>query len=212
MSDAITSSASVSAPGAKQVARRLHLASRVVAGAVLGLAWAAALRVWMVMLAVEMGERPRYTWEGTVGGILLPAAMMGALLGAATYAAQTSSRRHWRWAMLSPLLLVVGPALVTPNFVRILVTTGIGGGAVGVALMGMLGGYALSGLGSRRLRWAAGLPVAVLTLAAAYGFHLADQPSLAGAVAALLFALLMADLAAGIAAPARFAANPHPKH
>jgi hypothetical protein len=45
------------------------------------------------------------------------------------------------------LLFVVMPALAQDGFVTELLTTGIGGGAVGVALIGIIGGYAIAGRG-----------------------------------------------------------------
>ena len=82
---------------------------RVVAGAFLGLAWGAALRAWMTLLALEFGDRPQYTWLGTFGAILLPTALMGAVLGWAAYATETSAEtlagKRWRWAISSPLVI-----------------------------------------------------------------------------------------------------------
>lgn len=109
----------------------------------------------MVVLALEFGERPHFTWQGTFGGMLLPAAIMRSILGVAASAEDASARKSRRWATLSPLLLVLGPAIATDNFSPPLVTTGMGGGAIGVALIGLSGGYALSGMGLRWLRRAA---------------------------------------------------------
>ncbi len=53
----------------------------VLAGAVLGLAWGAALRGWMVTLALEFGDWPRFTGAGTFGSVLAPATVTGGLLG-----------------------------------------------------------------------------------------------------------------------------------
>ncbi len=176
------------------------------AGAVLGLAWGAALRGWMVVLALEFGERPHFTWQGTFGGILLPAAVVGAILGVSASAEGPSARKWSRWAILSPLLLVLGPAIATENFIPTLLTTGMGGGAIGVALIGMSGGYALSGTGARWLRRVAGVFAALLTVASAVGFGFAGDGSATNpdrVFGALLFALLMALLVAGIGASAR---------
>jgi hypothetical protein len=52
----------------------------------------------------------------------------------------------WRWTALGPLLFVVAPALAQENFVTEL-ASGLGTGAIGTALIGMLGGYAISGRG-----------------------------------------------------------------
>jgi hypothetical protein len=184
-----------------------RVAVGAVLGGVLGLAWGSALRSWMVILALDFGEQPRFTWQGTFGGILVPAAIMGAILGALVPTEGPSLMKRRRWALLSPLLLVLGPAIATDNFVSILVTTGMGSGAIGVALIGLSGGYALSGIGPRWLRWVVGFLSAALVLASAYGFGFA-----AGGVtmtpgkifSALLFVLLMVLLIMGIGASTRY--------
>ncbi len=188
---------------------RISILSRVVAGAFLGLAWGAALRAWMALLALEFGDRPVFTWQGTFGAILLPAALMGALLGGGACAAETSDGKGWRWVILSPVLLIIGPAIATDDFITTLLTTGVGGGAIGVALLGLLGGYALSGFGAIWLRWGSGLLALLLTFAAGIGVFYGnpDAYALPGAskpFGALFFILLMALLVAGVSAPSRY--------
>lgn len=180
------------------------MAGRSVVGALLGLTWGAGLRSWMVVLTLEFGERPNFTWQGTFGGILLPAATMGALLGVATCAEGPSARKWWRWVILSPVLLVLGPAIATKDFVPTLLTTGLGGGAIGVALIGLLGGYALSGIGPRWLRWVAGFLTILFLVASAYGFSFAGAGTTvtpSKVFGAVLFVLLMVLLVAGMGAP-----------
>jgi hypothetical protein len=194
---------------ADQSISRKAILGRVAAGAILGLAWGAALRAWMALLALKFGERPQVTWQGTFGAILLPAALMGAILGGAAYAVETSGRKRWRWALLSPLLLILGPAMATDNFISILVTTGMGGGAIGVALVGILGGFALAGFGALWLRWVSGLLALILVLASVGGSIFTTSqattgtPNASDAFVGLLFFLLMALLTAGISAPFR---------
>lgn len=175
---------------------------RAVVGACLGLAWGAALRAWMVILALNFGESPKFTWRGTFGGILLPAALVGSWLGAASHAAETSTSKRWRWVVSSPLLLVLGAALGTKNFLSILITTGMGGGAIGVAMIGMLGGYGLSGIGVSWKRRVSGLLASLLTLAAGIGFFFGK--SARETFGALYFVVLMALLAIGVSAPFRY--------
>ena len=187
---------------------RNAIARRVVVGGFLGLAWGASLRAWMVLLALEFGDRPQFTWAGTFGAILLPTALVGALLGAAAYTAETSDRKQWRWATLSPLLLVVGPVIVTENFFITLITTGLGGGAIGVALIGVFGGYALSEFGARWTRWVSGFITLSLTIASVFPVYFADRVPAATLCAgkvfgALLFVLLMVLLVVGVSAPSR---------
>lgn len=187
---------------------RTVLLRRVLASSFLGVAWGASLRGWMAWLAADLGDLPRFTWSGTFGGILLPAAVVGALLGAASYDAETSVSTRWRWAILSPLMFPVAAAVVTENFVPRLITTGMGGGAIGVALIGVLGGYALSGFGASWLRWISGTLMGLFAVATVYPFFASGSasvasPSASKAYGALLFALLMILLIAGVSAPAR---------
>jgi hypothetical protein len=87
------------------------------------------------------------------------------------------------------------------NFISTLITTGMGGGAIGVAIIGILGGYALSGFGALWKRWVSGLLASLLTLAASIGLFFGVGAS--EAFGALYFILLMALLAIGVSAPFR---------
>lgn len=109
-------------------------------GAVCGLAWAAALRGYMALLA---GAESQFNWPGTFFGILLPGILVGAALGSAS-SLGPDRRAILRWAAASPLLFAVFTLLLPGVFVA-LVTTGIGGGAIAVPLAGILGGYAFAG-------------------------------------------------------------------
>jgi hypothetical protein len=162
----------------------------------------------MALLALQLGDSPKVTWNGTFAGVLLPAMVVGALDGRAVYAAKTSERKRWRWVILAPSLLVLGPAIVQEHFFSTLLKTGMGGGAIGVALIGMLGGYALSGFGPRWARRAAALFALLLMIATIAPVYFAgpssgEPPGADEVFGMLLFGLLMAQLAAGISAPAR---------
>lgn len=187
---------------------RAAASKHVAAGAFLGLTWGSSLRAWMVLLALQLGENPNVTWKGTFAGVLLPAMLVGALDGSAVYAAKTSERKRWRWAILSPSLLVVGAALTQQNFISTLLKTGKGGGAIGVALIGMLGGYACSGFGPKWTRVIAAILVSLVLIASIvplYSFDSSpDRPSMASmALSIVLFDLLMLALIAGTSAPSR---------
>ncbi|POH67894.1 MULTISPECIES: hypothetical protein [Cryobacterium] len=117
--------------------------SLIVIGAICGIAWAAGFRAYMVEL---VGIASTFEWDGTFGAILLPGAIAGALLGWAEALRRSGGVRGWRWLALAPLAFAVAP-LLRPGAVVELVTTGIGGAAVGVALIGIGGGYAISGRG-----------------------------------------------------------------
>jgi hypothetical protein len=135
-------------------------ASLILFGVVAGTAWAAALRAFMVEIA---GRDSRVEWFGTFALILLPGALVGALLGLAEYLRRTGGRRGWRWLAAAPLLFTA--PLFVPGAFLALVTTGIGGGAVAVPLVGMLGGYVTSRRGPLAVRLALGLVVAAFLVA-----------------------------------------------
>jgi hypothetical protein len=188
--------------------RRL-LVRRVLLGAFLGFAWGASLRAWMTVLAIQSGGRPHFTWSGTFGAILLPAALMGAVLGGAAYATEAAGSRQWRWAILSPLLLVVGPLLFQKDFINTLMTTGEGGGAIFVTLIGVLGGYAFSGFGARWMRRGFWLLTLFAIIAAVYfSSQAANPPDVDGIFVMLLFVVLLALLVIGVSVPSRQPAWP----
>jgi len=135
----------------------------VLVGAVVGLAWAASLRVLMAEFA---GPESTFDWFGTFEGVLLPGLVVGALLGWAAHLAGQAPR----WLVAAPLVVV----LFTPSVLLSVFVDGLGGGAIAVPLFGMAGGYALAGRGPRWARWAAGavalLPVpAWLVVASSVG-------------------------------------------
>ena len=137
------------------------------AGATLGLAWGAGLRGWMAVLSRGISS---FSWSGTFMGILLPAMLVGAALAWAEYVRRLDGQ--WRVALDRARAAVVrshagaGPGRLRETLLR----TGLGSGAIAVALIGMLGGYAISGRGPR---WArilsratiAALPVALIVAA-----------------------------------------------
>lgn len=208
MTQSLPVNQSTSDPAASANRGNSKATTHVVVGALLGLTWGSALRAWMALLTLQLGDPPRVTWQGTFAGILLPATLVGALVGRAVYAAKTSERKRWRWVIFSPILLVLGPAIVQSNFISTLLTTGMGGGAIGVALVGMLGGYALSGFGPQWTRGVSalfGLLLLVASIAPVYfaGPSSALPPGADEVFSVLLFVLLMAQLVAGISAPSR---------
>jgi len=139
---------------------RASAPSLIVIGAICGLAWAAGFRAYMVEL---VGVASRFEWGGTFGAILLPGAIIGGLLGWAESLRRTGGARSWRWLALAPLIFGVAP-LLRPGAVVELFTTGIGGAAPAVALLGIAGGYSISGLGPRWGRVALGVLVAVVLI------------------------------------------------
>ncbi|MCP2031184.1 hypothetical protein L1277_001275 [Okibacterium sp. HSC-33S16] len=118
--------------------------SPILIGAVGGLAWAASLRGFMVEIA---GFATSVSWLETFVGILLPGLVAGGLLGWAEV--RRRSNRSSTALILAPLAFPLA-TLSLPGQLWALLTTGIGGGALAVPLVGMAGGYALAG----RRRWA----------------------------------------------------------
>lgn len=111
-------------------------------GAFLGLTWASALRAWMTHLTLEFGSSPVYTWRGTFLSVLLPATIIGAVIGW-DWQRRRDGHHGNRLVMWSPLLLVVGPAVLADNFIGTLMNTAEGGGAIGVVMLGMAGGFSM---------------------------------------------------------------------
>jgi hypothetical protein len=113
-------------------------------GGLCGLAWAAGLRGFMAQIA---GTASSVDWAGSFGWILLPSTLVGALLGCAEHLRTSGGRRGWRWLALAPLLFSA-ILFSRPLDILSIFQDGVGGGAIGVSLYGMLGGYALSGRGA----------------------------------------------------------------
>ena len=169
-------------------------------------------RAWMVLLALEFGDFPRFTWVNTFVVILLSAAMMGGIWGGAQYARQTGGSKRWRWAALAPLMMVIYPLLFMEGFIPTLLSTGEGGGAISVALAGIFGGYALAG-GRRWLRLVTGFLFLATVLGNVFAFHLNSifdglSPTASRTFAALYFTQLMLLLAFGSSIPFKIRGAP----
>lgn len=120
----------------------------VTAGAVAGLAWSCSLRMWMTLLVTDS----KVTWD-TVTFVLVPGTVVGGVVGLAE-AQRARGLSGSRWMKAAPMGLAA-VLLVPSNLVR-LVTTGLGGGALGVSLVGMAGAAALAGRTPARARLALG--------------------------------------------------------
>jgi len=148
----------------------------VLLGGLCGLAWAAGMRGFMAQLVQEDSS---VSWSGTYGYILLPGLLIGLLLGWAEHLRRSGGRRRWRWLALSPLLFAAILFSEGPLGVLGLFEDGLGGGAIGVPLYAMAGGYAISGRGPRWGRLAGGLlaltavPIWALTVESFAGADLA---------------------------------------
>ncbi len=128
-------------------------ASLVLLGGLCGLAWAAGQRGFIAQIVHEDWS---VSWSGTFGYILLPGLLIGLLLGWAEHLCRTGGQRRWRWLALSPLLFVAILFSEGPLGVLEIFEDGLGGGAIGVPLYAMAGGYAISGRGPRWGRLACG--------------------------------------------------------
>jgi hypothetical protein len=150
--------------------------SLVLFGALVGLAWAAGLRGFMAQIVEDASS---VSWSGTFGYVLLPGLLVGLLLGWAKHVRRTGGRRHWRWLALSPLLFAAVLFSEGPLGVLGIFEDGLGGGAIGVPLYAMAGGYAISGRGPRWARLAGGVlaltavPIWALTVESFAGADLA---------------------------------------
>jgi hypothetical protein len=174
-----------------------------VVGAILGLAWSASMRGYMAQLA---GPESQVTWLGTFAGVIVPGAVVGALLGWAHHRRGTGPA----WLAWSPLLLAVAP-LTLPGAITTLITTGMGGGAIGITLLAMLGGWSLSGRGPRWSRITAGIIAYALVPAAYLGPPMRpelDPATPYGAWVATLLSALFVLLSLGCAIPMRRPTDP----
>jgi hypothetical protein len=90
------------------------------------------------------GDKSEFHWYGTFTLILAPGLFVGALIGLAEHRRRTGGSPS-PWLTLSQCLFLA--ALDDPTIFKALITNGIGGGAIGVVLFGLAGGYALSGRG-----------------------------------------------------------------
>lgn len=196
----------------RAAADRRTAAALITIGAVCGIAWAAGFRGYMVALA---GPSSTFGWAGTFGALILPGAIVGGLLGWAEVLRRRGGRRGWRWLALAPLAFAIAPLLL-PGALVGLFTEGLGGGAIAVVLMGMGGGYAISGRGQLWGRLASGVPSGALLVVLALATPGIGGPRLAlteprGAWVALLAASCIVVLALASAIPHRaVAAAPSP--
>jgi hypothetical protein len=180
-------------------------------GGLCGLAWSCAFRSFMSAVA---GAGSDVDWGNTFGLVLLPGVLAGTLLGWGEHLRRTGGRPHWRLLSLSPLLLMA-VLLSNPLDLPSLVDDGIGGVAIGVPLVGILGGYAACGRGSPYRRAVAGLvflselAVWALTATDAGGYDFAlTTPH--GLWATLLYYTLLVTLALAASVPLREATITRP--
>jgi hypothetical protein len=180
----------------------------VVAGGIVGLAWACALRGFMAEVA---GAESGVDWVGTFVFILLPGLVVGGLLGWAAHLRRMGDSRY-RWRLACSPLLFSAVLFSDPRDPLAILEDGVGGGAIAVPLIAILGGYAVCGRGRVVLRALAGLvalssvPIWALTATAVGGPEFAlSTPH--GLWAAVLYLGLLAVLALGTAIPLHHAAE-----
>ena len=180
----------------------------VALGALCGLAWAASLRVFMAEIA---GRESQVHWGETFGYILLPGVVAGGVLAWAESERRRGRRRSW--AALAPLVFT---AVLVTHFWQLpsLARDGIGGGAIGVPVVGMLGGWAVARRGRPLGRavsgvlFVAGLVVWAFTATTVGGPTFAlDTPH--GLWATSLYYCLLITLALAASVPHR---APEPVH
>jgi hypothetical protein len=146
----------------------MHLFKLLVVGGVCGLAWAAGLRGFMTQVA---GAESEIQWVGTFVWILLPGVLIGTLLGWAEYRRRVGLTRGRRWLIWCPLLFAA-ILLSDPFHFGEIFEDGVGGGAIGVPIYAIAGGYAMGGRGRKWIRIlfgifvATAIPIWALTAAA----------------------------------------------
>jgi hypothetical protein len=164
------------APRTGDAPLRRRGAGLVLLGGLLGFAWAAGLRGFMAQIPQDGSS---VSWSGTFGYVLLPGLAIGLLLGWAEHIRRTGGRRGWRWLALSPLLFAAVLFSEGPLDVLGIFEDGLGGGAIGVPLYAMAGGYAISSRGPRWGRIACGvlaltvIPIWAMTVESFAGADLA---------------------------------------
>jgi hypothetical protein len=130
----------------------------ILIGAVIGLAWATSLRGFMMVLA---GPESMFTFSGTFGIIIPTGIIVGALLGWAEHQRRTGTPHPL--LILAPLLIGIIPNVATGTLDL---------GPIGLALLAMVGGYAVSGRGPLWARIVAG----IINLAGVVVTFLAPKP------------------------------------
>ena len=187
---------------------RSAAASHIAVGALVGLAWACALRGFMAEVA---GAESGVEWVGTFVFVLLPGLLVGGLLGWAAHLRRSGDPRYRRRLALSPFLFAA-VLFSDPTEPLAILEDGVGGGAIAVPLIAVLGGYAVCGRGRRAPRLLAGLvalssvPLWALTATRVGGPEFAlDTPH--GLWATVLYLGLLAVLALGAAIPLHHAAG-----
>jgi hypothetical protein len=121
----------------------------ILVGTVVGIAWAASLRGFMMVLA---GPDSIFTFGGTFGVIIPSGMVVGALLGWAEHQRRTGHQHGL--LILAPLVLGVAPLILTG---------GVDPAPFALALFAMVGGYSVSGRGPVWARVVAGT-VALATI------------------------------------------------
>ncbi len=88
------------------------------------------------------------TWTGTFAWVLAPGIGIGLLLGWAAYLVKVGGPERARWLVFAPFLFaaVLLPPMLRFDFEDFL-ADGIGGGAIGVPAIAVLGAYAIAGEG-----------------------------------------------------------------
>jgi hypothetical protein len=161
----------------------------VVAGAVCGIAWGAALRAFMAMVA---GPDSVVSWLGTFGFLLLPTGVVGGLLGYAEHRRRLDLPP--RRLTLAPLVLAVDPS------------------ALLLVLPAMAGGWALAGRGTRRgrrLAWTAMVvPVTAFLVIVSLVGDLRRLLTLEGVAGTVLLFSCLAVLTIACSIPHRVAPGP----
>jgi hypothetical protein len=181
-------------------------------GGICGLAWSVGLRGFMTQVA---GAATEFLWVGTYLWIVLPGVIIGTLLGLAEYRRHAGLTRGRRWLIWSPLLFAA-VLLSDPLHFGEIFDDGVGGGAIGVPLFAIAGGYAIGGRGRRWSRILCGvlvataIPIWALTAARINPDLALNTPR--GAWCALFYWSFLGVFMLACAIPQQIGANPETAH
>lgn len=145
--------------GAHATARRSDgPATWIAVGALCGVTWATGFRAYMSEIA---GPASAFDWVGTFAAIILPGLVAGAFLGWAAHSVTRGESRGILWGRLAPLAFAIAPLLM-PGALVALLTQGLGGGAVAVALIAIGSGFSFGRVGPLWSRIVVGIASLVL--------------------------------------------------
>jgi len=159
----------------------------------------------------ELASASRVDWFGTFGAILVPGAVVGALLAIAWARGAAGATRGMGWFALAPLAFVVG-TIVQPEVLENLLSGGFGLGEIAFTAFVVAGGFGIGGGRPRWARWTCAVIGAAFLVALVASLSVAGGPRFAlteprGAWLAVLAGSLGALIMIAEAIPFRYASR-----